>query len=98
MRPTLDSSLLTLSRGISKGVPGRDSNPGLSKPTLYCLSCAAPCSENKTCLIDQLTVHDHGSEEGEESLGVENTIWAGAVVASGTATGISNKPGNRLNL
>jgi hypothetical protein len=35
----------------------------------------------------QLTVHDHGNEEGEESLGVENTIWAGAVVASGTATG-----------
>jgi hypothetical protein len=51
-------------------------------------------SESKTCLIDQLTVHDHGSEEGEESLGVENTIWAGAVVASGTATGISYKPGN----
>ncbi len=45
-------------------------------------------SEIMPCLSDQLTVHDHGSEEGEESLGVENTIWAGAVVASGTATGI----------
>jgi len=27
-------------------------------------------------------------EDGEESLGIENTIWCGAVVASGTATGL----------
>ncbi len=44
MRPTLDTSLLTLSRGISFGVQGWDSNPGLPyrKPTHYCLSYAAP--------------------------------------------------------
>ena len=28
----------------------------------------------------------HG--EGEESLGIENTVWCGAVVASGVATGL----------
>jgi phospholipid-translocating ATPase len=27
-------------------------------------------------------------EEGEESLGVENTVWCGAVIASGVATGV----------
>jgi len=27
-------------------------------------------------------------EEGEESLSIENTVWCGAVVASGTATGV----------
>ena len=27
-------------------------------------------------------------EDGEEPLGIENTIWCGAVVASGTATGL----------
>ena len=27
-------------------------------------------------------------EDGEEPLGIENTIWCGAVVASGTATGV----------
>jgi len=27
-------------------------------------------------------------ESGEESLGIENTVWCGAVVASGTATGL----------
>ena len=47
------------------------------------------CSHSSKSALSwaQLTVHDHGSEEGEESLGVENTIWAGAVLASGTATG-----------
>ncbi len=56
LKPTLNSSLLTLtlSRGISLGVPGWDSNPGLpySKPTHYCLSYAAPkmfCKETSTC-------------------------------------------------
>ena len=33
-----------------------------------------------------MSVLDHDTTE--ESLGIENTIWAGAVVASGTATGI----------
>ena len=32
-----------------------------------------------------MSVLDHDTTE--ESLGIENTIWAGAVVASGTATG-----------
>jgi len=27
-------------------------------------------------------------EDGEESLGIENTVWCGAVIASGTATGL----------
>merc|ERR1719431_1537703 len=31
---------------------------------------------------------DPDSDTAEESLGIENTIWAGAVVASGTATGL----------
>jgi hypothetical protein len=50
MRPTPDSSLLTLSRGISIGVPGRDSNPGL--PTHYCLSYAAPWFELRRTLFE----------------------------------------------
>ncbi len=37
-------------RSVSKGVPGRDSNPGLpySKSTHYCLSCAAPTELRRT--------------------------------------------------
>jgi len=36
--------------------------------------------------IGKMSVLDHDTTE--ESLGIENTIWAGAVVASGTATGL----------
>ena len=35
--------------------------------------------------IGKLTVHDPDSEE---SLSIENTMWANTVVASGTATGL----------
>ena len=38
--------------------------------------------------IGKLTVHDPDSKEGEESLSIENTMWANTVVASGTATGL----------
>lgn len=38
--------------------------------------------------IGKLSVVDPDNDHGEESLGIENTIWAGAVVASGTATGL----------
>jgi len=38
--------------------------------------------------IGKLSVLDPDSDQGEESLGIENTIWAGAVVASGAATGL----------
>ena len=38
--------------------------------------------------IGKLTVHDPDSEEGEERLSIENTMWANTVVASGTATGL----------
>ena len=43
LRPLQISSSLSLSREISIGVPGWDSNPGLpySRPTHYHLSCAA---------------------------------------------------------
>jgi len=37
--------------------------------------------------IGKVTVHE-GEDEGEESLSIENTIWANTVVASGTATGL----------
>ena len=41
--------------------------------------------------IGKMSILDSDSDHCEESLGVENTIWAGAVVASGTATGITNR-------
>ena len=37
--------------------------------------------------IGKMSVLD--SDTTEESLGIENTIWCGAVVASGVATGIT---------
>ena len=44
LRPTAISSVLLLRRGISIGVPSRESNPGMpySKQTYILLSFAAP--------------------------------------------------------
>jgi len=38
--------------------------------------------------IGKMSIMDPDSDTAEESLGIENTIWAGAVVASGSATGL----------
>ena len=59
-----------------------------SESRIFLFFCVEKPQKDIHSFIGKLTVHDPDSEEGEERLSIENTMWANTVVASGTATGL----------
>ena len=56
-----------------------------SESRIFFYFCVEKPQKDIHSFIGKLTVHDPDSEE---SLSIENTMWANTVVASGTATGL----------